>query len=138
MKTCIETQPHTHSQLPATFKQTLCRGDCYSPVLSSKNGQFHTRTHLRVRYTHMLYICIAFSAGLNGFKQTKLREKMKNEFLLTHSQSLANSLQPVTHTFSSPGVDWSYVPCPHNYLKVTIFSGYLIQRILANCRNSLN
>ena len=57
---------HTHTQLATgDFQTELCQDDCYSQVLTSKNGWYHTLVLTSEYTTPTSYIyTIAFSAGL--------------------------------------------------------------------------
>ena len=99
----------TYTQLPATFKQTLCWDDCYSQVLTSENRHFHALIHTSKYATSTSYIyAIVLFAGLNGLQVHQVH-KDNGKWTSTYAQFLANSLQPVMHTFSSPGVARQYV-----------------------------
>ena len=87
LRDCVRTSAIcTHSQLPATSKQTQCQDDCYSQALTFENRKYHALILTSEYATPTSFICaIAFAARLNSLQVHQvIRENNKRTSTYTH------------------------------------------------------
>ena len=98
----------SYQRLPNIPYDKMIATHRYSPL---KMGGITPLHSLQVHYIHKLHLRNEFSTGLNGLQVHQV-DRENDKQTSTYTQFLANSLLPVTHAFSTPGVAWLYVPSP--------------------------
>ena len=99
LKMCISTSAiHTYSQLPETFKQNLCRDNCYSQILTSKKGgitlslSYSSQSILHSQVICTWFLLITFSLLQDCNELTSMKQSSRSTVvLLTCSQGWEGS-----------------------------------------------